>query len=114
MLKLLVIAFVAAVPGCVPEVPAVGDLIVYNRTDDAITVTSRDSLPETTVGACGEMSFESIRLNEVRISQSGTNGAILNAPADPQTKSFVLVTANGAELTSEVPDPLPECEGRLP
>jgi hypothetical protein len=114
MLKLLLVAFVAAVPGCIPEVPIIGDLAVYNRTDEAIEVNSPDSLEGEVVDPCSERTFESVRLNDVRIAQQGSNGAILDAPADPDTPQVLLVTSGGVELRTDVPDPLPDCGGRLP
>lgn len=114
MIKLLLLALIAAVPGCVPEEPVIARVEVLNRTDTAITINAEGSLDDTVVEACSSRTFDSMRLNHVNIEQAGTNGAIINAPGGGAPRYVILITAVGAEIRTDTPEPLPECHGSLP
>jgi hypothetical protein len=110
---------VLAVPGgCIREAPILGHFELHNRTDGALVLRAEFAAEETlVVGPCASLTRDDFPLNSVDVAPAGRDGQAEGGGFqwgvdDPPL--ILVVTSEGPERVSSVPEPLPRCEGRLP
>jgi hypothetical protein len=86
-----------------------GDLTVFNRTANALTVTDTDQ--SLTVAGCGEASASNFRINQWKITGLGLH-TFSTGRGSFGPHVYILVTVNAApDQTDTRPSTLPTCRG---